>query len=222
MVMQFINSCHFSFLYTSNLSQFNLFLCDFTGPALSLALLVGISHPMTASSIDSVETVLYSSFLSHRFLFMFIGSLPSIFHRLKMFRSFVTENFSTAYSSPRKCLISFFGDCSVKLFFRYLLNIRLSWHLFPSPTHFLLSIAFFLVSFSVLIVIFVSPFFPRISLSLKLKTFSYIALKAYVQFSQLHSEPFCQRAVRIVWAQLFSGKKTLFLALVETNTSLIF
>ena len=145
MVMQFINSCHFSFLYTSNLSQFNLFLCDFTGPALSLALLVGISHPMTASSIDSVETVLYSSFLSHRFLFMFIGSLPSIFHRLKMFRSFVTENFSMAYSSPRKCLISFIGDCSVKLFSRYLLNIRLSWHLFPSPTHFLLSIVFFSV-----------------------------------------------------------------------------
>ena len=145
MVKEFINSRHFSFLYTSNLSQFNLFLCDFTGPALSLALLVGISHPMTASSIDSVETVLYSSFLSHRFLFMFIGSLPSIFHRLKMFRSFVTENFSMAYSSPRKCLKSFIGDCSGKLFSRYLPNIRLSWHLFPSPTHFLLSIVFFSV-----------------------------------------------------------------------------
>ena len=50
-----------------------------------------------------------------------------------------------AYSSPRKCLKSFFGDCAVKLFSRYLPNIRLSWHLFPSPTHFLLSIVFFSV-----------------------------------------------------------------------------
>ena len=147
-----------------------------------ISLLVGISHPITVSSIDSVETVLYSSFLSHRSLFKFIGSLPCIFHSLKMFRSFVTENFSMAYSSRRKCLNSFIGDCSVKLFFRYLTNIRLSWHLFPSPTHFLLSIVFF----SVVLCTYPDlcfPFFPRFSFSLKLKTFSYIALKAYVQFS---------------------------------------
>ena len=40
MVKEFINSRPFSFLYTSNLSQFNLFLCGFTGPALSLYWLV--------------------------------------------------------------------------------------------------------------------------------------------------------------------------------------
>ena len=134
------------------------------------------------SSIDSVETVLYSSFLSHRFLFMFIGSLPSIFHRLKMFRSFVTENFSMAYSSPRKCLKSFFGDCSVKLFFRYL-PIFVCHGTSFQVLHIFCCRSFSLVSFSVLILIFVFPFFPRFSLSLKLKTFSYIALKAYVQFS---------------------------------------
>ena len=67
-----------------------------------ISLLVGISHPaMTVSSIDSVETILCSSFLSRRFDSCLLAAFPLF---LKMFCTFVADNFSIAYSSPSKYL----------------------------------------------------------------------------------------------------------------------